>query len=457
VPRAEPAAKTGGVNRWGYRRSPVNISLSSIRQSAGLVKRYLGPLAWGSLVVFLICRCCDIATMLCRFFLGHRLSTLDFGAIDPVLSVLGVLGIPTAVVFQIAVKSISRLQAMGKEAECRGLLRDLAKISTIGSIITIAVVLLLRDYILVRLHLDSAFYIYIIAALILVSWWNPMYMSVLQGGRNYRLLLVSGVLSSFLLLFITLAFVGTMDMGLRGALLARVGASAVTIVIVFAMLAGRFRGERAAYGEELAMMKRMVLPMTVYIVSTTALSSFDRLFVRNYLLADSGGYGAIVTLGSIPTYLIGAILFVIFPLAAAEHAKGNDIARFHRNALLTGLGITLCSAAGLLLFAGPFIPLIRLWNAAFVPYARYLWIYAIVMGFQGTIQTIASVEMARHRYGFLWFIALPASAMCGVLYLAGSGATIPWVLAVLIVTHSLILAGVWLFGVFGERRMTGCQ
>jgi hypothetical protein len=73
------------------------------------------------------------------------------------------------------------------------------------------------------------------------------------------------------------------------------------------------------------------------------------------------------------------------------------------------------------------------------------------MGFQGTIQVIASVEMARHRYGFLWFIAVPVAAMCGTLYYARAGATIPLVLAVLVGTHSLILAGVWLFGVLGER------
>jgi O-antigen/teichoic acid export membrane protein len=425
---------------------------SRIERFLSLLKQRLGPLGWGSLVVFLIFRCCEVATMLCRFYLGHKLSALDFGAMDPVFSVIGVIGIPTAVVFQIAVKSISRLQAMGKEAEFRGLLRDLAKISIVGSVIAIAIVFLLRDYILSRLHLDSVFYIYIIAALILVSWWNPLYMAILQGGRDYKLLLISGVLNSLLLLFVTLALVGWLGMDLRGALLARVGAGVITTMLVFAMLAGIFRGERAAYSEEFGIMKQTALPMSIYVISITVLSSFDRLFVRNYLLADSGGYGAMVTLGSIPVYLIGAVLFVIFPLAAAEHAKGNDVARFHRNALLMGLGITLCGAAGFLLFAGSFVPLIRMWNAAFVPYVRYIWVYAIVMGLQGTIQSIASVELARHRYGFLWLIALPAFAMCGVLYFARAFMTISWVLAVLIVTHSLILAGVWLFGVLGERR-----
>jgi O-antigen/teichoic acid export membrane protein len=407
------------------------------------LKKVLGPLGWGAILTFLACRCSDIATILCRFFLGSMLPTKDFGAIDPVLAVLAVTGLPIAVVFQIAVKSISRFEAIGKTEQTRSLIRDLATMCTIASIAVILLVFGMSEFILERLHLDSHVYIYLIAALFAASWWYAFYFSIVQGLCNYRVLLVSGITNGGLLLGLTLLLIGPLAFGLKGALLARIGASIVVTLLALAMMRKTIFGPRASYAEEFPVIRGMVIPMSIYFLSTTLLLNMDRLLVRNFLLEHSGGYGAIVTLGSIPLYLLGGLVFVMFPIASAEHVKGQDLARFYAQALGFGLAITLVCAIGFSLVAEP---IMRMWNKEFEPYARYLWLYALAMGLHGTIQTVANVEMARHRYAFLWFVLVPAVAMCVFLYAGRSTATVKWVLEVLVATHAVVLALVLLCG-----------
>jgi hypothetical protein len=96
----------------------------------------------------------------------------------------------------------------------------------------------------------------------------------------------------------------------------------------------------------------------------------------------------------------------------------------------------------------------RLWNIEFIPYARFVWLYTLVMGINGLIQIIASVEMARHRYSFLWMILVPALLMCGLLVALAwnSALTISGILTIMAGTHILILAGISLYFVSSGRK-----
>jgi hypothetical protein len=181
----------------------------------------------------------------------------------------------------------------------------------------------------------------------------------------------------------------------------------------------------------------------VYFGCLAILNNVAPLFVRNFIVEHSGGYGALATIGVVPSYIIASVVFVIFPLAAAEHAAGRDINRFYKQAMTIGIIVTIVSMCAFAIIAHP---LMSIWNKAFVPYARYLWLYTLTMGLNGIIQVIASVEMARHHYSFIWCIAVPAIIMTLTLYMLRSDLTISIVLITLLITHSVILIAIWLFG-----------
>ncbi|MBN2302257.1 MAG: hypothetical protein JXN60_07065, partial [Lentisphaerae bacterium] len=362
------------------------------------IRNRLGPLGWGTLLVFFAYRLGDVAAVAAKVVLGRWLPDEDFGAIEPIFSVLAVMCVPITILFQASVKSISRLQEKAQTDEMTGLLRDLIKITCVGSVVSVATLFLFRRLILLGLHLpDELWIVTLIAGLFALAWWNPLMMAVLQGKQRYHMVGMFVGFGPFLVLALTIMFVGMMNMGLTGSLLARVVGSACWVGIVMALMSSSFRGRRGDYRAELIVLRGTLLPMSVFILFQTILMHCDRLFVRQYMISDSGGYGAIVTLGQIPLWLISPMIFVLFPLVSAGHVGGRDIRYLLRQAMIFGLVIG--GTCILVLFFSSCL-LFRLWKQSFVPYAGYVWIYTLVMVLHALTEVIARVELARNRYAF---------------------------------------------------------
>jgi O-antigen/teichoic acid export membrane protein len=410
------------------------------------IKDRLGPLGWGGILVFGSSRLGDLVNLLYKFILGRRLSADEFGAFDPIFSFLAILAIPVTILYQTGMKSLSRLEALGEPAKIRSLIGLLGRLAGIGSLLSLALVFVFRDFLLSRLHLEAGWILGLIAGLSFLAWWEPLYGTILQGVRHYRLLIVNALLNPAILIGVGSALVIGWGLGLRGALLARIAASLLAGGIVFYSLRHFWVGERRALGnDEWIVMRNLLLPMALFTISSTLLFHFDRLLVRNFLTAESGGYAVIVTLGSIPGYLVGSVVFVLFPLAAAEHARGQAVRILHRQALLAGGVIGLGAVAGLALFS-PLI--VRHWNPLYLPYAGYVWLYAASIGLLGLIQITATIEMARNRFSFLIPLAPLTLLMCLVLYLGRFRWTLAEILGILILTRVLILAGMAAFALY---------
>lgn len=430
------------------RHYSIMSKFSGLENLLGRLKRKLGPLGWSSLVVFVIFRCADLGTILYKVLLGRWLDPLDFGAIEPFVCVVGVIGLPITVMFQIGAKSVSRLHAMGRTGACGALIKDILKITALGSALALSVVIALRDFILTRLHLDSVVYIWVFCLVAVLSWWQPLYAAIIQGTGRFKLMMIPS-LAPLLMLMLGFVFVALFEWGLPGALLARTGSGIITIITVFLCLRPFISVKRESYADEIPIIKSTAFPMLLFFVGVNLLGQFDQLFVRNFLLADSGGYAALITLGAVSGHLISPITFVIFPIAAGEHATGGDVRRFCRQSLFAGLAITTLCAAGFAVFGRLFMRV--LWKETFVSYAPYVWLYAVVMGLHTTVMTIALAEMARHRYGVIWLIGAPTLIMCGMLYVYRASASIIGVLIAMTAATAAALAAVTVYALM-ERR-----
>ena len=414
------------------------------------LERRLGALAWSAVIVFGLGRCHDVLNLLIKVGLGRWLKENDFGAIDPISSVLTILAIPVTIIFQIGVKSISRLDAGGRQAERTALLIDLTKVAFVGSCLSVVGLWLLQPYMLSRLHLESRGVVYLVmGGIFIAGWWQGLNAAVFQGIRRFWLMTVTAVATPLVVLVITGVLVLALKWELTGALLARMVGIIIGLIIGFRVVIPLFRSERASYADEKNFLRALVLPMTVFIICRTVLLHFDRLFVRNYMLADSAGYGAIVTIGQIPMVAISAIILVIFPLAAAEHADGRDVKRFLVQGVGAGLLFTLVSV---LIFAAAGTPLLNLWNREmFGAYGPYVWIHTLAMGLHGIIEILATVEIARHRYRSLWWLAIGTVAMSAGLYVYSARVDLPTLLWVITGTRVLILIGMWWTSLRQER------
>jgi O-antigen/teichoic acid export membrane protein len=403
----------------------------------------MGNIGWSAFVVFLAMRLGDVANLVNKVILGRYLNFRDFGAVDPILSAVAVLALPVTVIFQVGMKSISRLHAVGEEEQRRALVQDLSKAAVAGAILSVVAVYALKPYLLDRLHLEGDVYIHLLAALFVMAWANPLLSAVLQGEHRYGVLVLPSVVSGVGVLLATWGLVVVFSTGLPGAILSRVVSGLLAAVALIVVMRRSFVGPRRSYGNEWGVILRAIVPMAAYACGTAALVHFDRLLVRNFLLNESGGYGAVVTFGSIPQYFLGALTFVVFPVAAGEHAKGGGLDRYRRAAAMAGMAVTAGCAVFFAVFGQR---LLAAWNPAFAPYGDALWVYSVAMGLHGMIDLLVSIEMARHRYGFLWLLVLPAAGYCFFLYAVRASLGIMPVVWAGVGVRAVVLACLWQYG-----------
>ncbi|MEI6219300.1 MAG: hypothetical protein WCP86_10395, partial [bacterium] len=191
--------------------------------------------------------------------------------------------------------------------------------------------------------------------------------------------------------------------------------------------------------EEWPTIKRTMLPAMLMITSTTLLLYFDRLFVRNFLPGDSGGLGAIITLGQIPMWFLLPLVTILLPLVSAEHAAGADASRWLTQAVAIGAVVTVGCAA---LFGIVATPLFHYWKPSFVPYADLVWPYAIAMGLHAVILMVVNVEFARHEYGGIFWLTIVSFAACATLYCLRGCVTLPVMVWAQVAIRLTALAGI---------------
>jgi O-antigen/teichoic acid export membrane protein len=425
-----------------------NLNTESLRSAWRAVLHRAGPLvAYGALTSVIV-RVGDIAMVIWRLLLGRLLKPVDFGAIDPFLSVMGLIAMPVGILIQAAVKSLSRLLALHQDGACAGLARNLARQILAWSAGLALLTLALSPWLMRWLHLDSPVHIVCLVVLTVLGLWQPFLGAVLQGAQRYVQMSLISAVSPFVMTLLTALLIGVLPWGLTGALLGRVGGGLFTLAWTLLATAWIWRIRPAPFAEEAAVAREMWLPVAVTTVSFAALG-LDRLYVRSFLLDDSGGFAAVLTLAQIPLWLVGPVATVLFPLASAEVARGRAVGRLLREATLIGGGITLACVA---VFAVAAAPLLRWWNPPFVPYAGLVWIYALAMGLHAVISLLCSLEMARHEYVGIYGMAVPSLIFCGVLAMLRGRLGLPDVLWLAVAARAVILA--WFAGLLLTRRST---
>lgn len=401
----------------------------------------IGPLGTFGIIAFVFARIGDIAMLATRVLLGKHLQDSDFGAIDPVLSTLTLLSVPAAILAQSAVKTISRLNAGPDPRKCAALVRHFFLLMLSGGLAVALLVWLISPFLLSRLHLESsqAWLPLFLAAWIALAWGQQLFSAIIQGLQRYVLLSMLGALSPIILAALTLIFIVLWNTGLTGALGTRLAAGLLTTMMAAWFLRGFISAPSTSYIEEWSSIKQALIPSILMIVSTTLLISFDKLFVRNFLPGDSGGLGAIITLGQIPMWFLLPLVTVLLPLVSAEHAAGSDVSRWLTQAVVIGTVVTMGSA---LLFGFAATPLFSWWKPSFVPYASLVWPYALAMGLHAVILMVVNFEFARHEYGGIAWLTIVSCVSCAALYWLRDSITIAIIVWAQAAIRIVILAGI---------------
>jgi O-antigen/teichoic acid export membrane protein len=408
-----------------HRRAPTRIMLcqskrmwvTDLRARLHSFRQRVGPLWWYAILTFCAGRLGDLCNIYVGvFYLPAALSPEDLGTVDPVTRLVGFAAIPVAVISMVGAKYLSAYHARNENGKIKQFMRDMALLGFVSAILFVAALLATFESFRVRLGLDSRFLLPTLCALGVLSCWQPLVQVVLQGMQKFNTIAFLGVGGNALRVVLVLCLVPLLH--LSGLLLATFVSGLTIVGLSLWSLKGFMSREIspvAYYAEwrDILLFARGIAVMAI----VGNLQGFIEPFVVKHSLPvqDAAGYYMVCRFGYIPSWLVGAISFVLFPLLSHRHERGEDTRGYLRQALLVTLTVSVGGTLLLGVISKWLFGLMPQWQP-FLPYAPLVW----MIGLQVTLDSIISIytthEIACRRFRFLWMTVPMALLDIVVLY-----------------------------------------
>lgn len=431
----------------------------------------MGPLWFHAGALFAAARIGDLVAMYVGlFYLPRALSPADLGAVEPLTRLVGLTGIPLAVLAFVVPKYLSSYCAQHESGKVKRMIRDLWVLSLGGSIVAAGLIGVVLKPLCVRMHLHSGVLYAAVLSLVVVSFWQPVLNFALQGTRRFLGTMMSGLIGAFSRLVFAVLLVPLF--ALAGYLWALV-LSGLAGMLGGAVALRPFLSSRIparSYYDDLRGMVAFSLPVLGY-VAGCALQGFLEPFIINHRLPsmDAAGYYMVCRFGNIPTYLIGSVLFVLYPLVSHWHERGEATAPYLRQALLMAIPTGACLSIALWLGGDCLFGMLDAWKP-YRGYAHFAWLAALVATLDTLVAILAMHEIACRRlegirvvalcavcecaflygsFGWAWFHGKVPEGLWETLHEALSGVGLGYVFSVMILTRAVEVAV--LFGVYASH------
>jgi len=273
--------------------------------------------------------------------LSKKISAAEYGAFGVMLAVaMCVPNMPLQMVFA---QQTARALATNRERQLAGMIR-LAWLGTLGLVLLGAVaVFFWQAQILAAWKLPSAVSLWITVAVVLLSFWLPLFLGVMQGQQNFFWMGWVNILTGGARFAVAAGLVLLVALGSLGIVIGVAGGLFAAVVVGMWQTRGLWarRAESFAWRELLG----QIGPLMLGFGAVQFLFTADTMFVKAYFTEDeSGFYTGAGTLAR-------ALLWVVLPLATVMFPKiVHSVARDEKNNLLgiVLLGSGVLAAGGAL-------------------------------------------------------------------------------------------------------------
>lgn len=388
------------------------------------VKERLGPLWWYSAVMFGVHRLGNFVDLYIGIWLVPRvIPQSEQGALLPLGQLSALLGLPLAIIITPFLKFLSVFAARGETGKIKALILDVFALVVLSTLVVTLGAYWISPLIFERMRVSGSGLLWLLCGLSFASALAPVFTTVLQALRNFRVMAVSG-------LVVPLVRVGAMWLwlpvfGVVGYFSAQLLMTALGLVIaVWGLRRVLSRTVlRESYRSHLREIGWFTLPILLLTVMGSIGTTCETFVIRHFLPdADSAAFYFISRFAEIPCIVWGAISIAFFPLISEHHESGKD----SRRMLWQAMAFVLLAegAIGLLLTWGApwLLGLTQTWR---MYYHSYSWLMGLLV-----LRTIMSqafscfvmYEIACRRFGFIWYVVLLSLFECVLLYgLAGIG------------------------------------
>jgi O-antigen/teichoic acid export membrane protein len=380
-----------------------------------------------------------------HFVASRLLSVAEYGAVSPLLALVSLLTVPSAIGTIVVAKYASEFHAVGDHAKLRRLWSTNVVGAMIAGSLAIGVMLLFRGSIASYLNLPRSDENAVVAtaAFTLAMFIMPGIRGSFQGMQNYRVFGLLLLIESGVKFFASVAFI-MMHLGVFGA----IAGFAVGAWISDAVGLSLLLRDRSVASERLRLdIRRLVTTMLGVSGSTlvtTVLGFADLLLVKHYFdVYDAGVFAAISLVGKMLLFVIGFVPTVVLPRATALAKTGASPLPVLREAAFL---MVLVAGGGLLVFAlgGKYV-IEATTGTKYLAATPFVVPYAYAMVFLGALTVVTAYKTGIHRFDFV--IPIGIVAVLEIAAIARYHDSLTQVMQILVIGHALAflvsLNGIW--------------
>lgn len=306
-----------------------------------------------SFMLFVLMMSANVCNYLFQIIMGNLMEVEQYAQANTVVSLVGVLSIPTTIITMISARYIA-LNALNEEkTRIRSVISLMLKVATCVGLILAVVILLLLNKITSLFALDSRCYVIGALVITVANLCYSITSGTLQGLKKFFQYGMQSILIAIgkLIFSIVLVILGWKVYGIIAAIL--IG---TLLAIVYGM---RFmkkyvwsgKARVAEHGIDLKEFMHYSIGTIVAQGCVIALTNGDILLVKAYFNdTEAGLYSSASVLGKIAMYVSTAIVATLFPMVVEKHQKGESTERLLGKAMLYGGGMAVACASGMLLF-----------------------------------------------------------------------------------------------------------
>ncbi len=303
-------------------------------------------------ILFLASLIGGFSNYLYNIIIGRMLGPANYSEVTALFSILLIASVPSGTIQTVITKFAAKYSAQNEQHKIQGLLKVLGKRLAIAGLIFFGIFISFSRIISDYMKIESIIPVILLGIILVPSTILPIYRGALQGMQKYLDFSISGTLEVFskLIFGVVLVYIGFSTNGaVLGLSLAGILALLFTRMQLRNLLKNRIlkqeEQDKIVYSDIFKYSKSVILNILCF----TVLTNSTMILVKHYFSPEQAGmYAGAETLSKIVMFLTGIIPIMIFPKAAALHAKNLDTKKI----LLTSIGVVL--GAGLIFILGAF-------------------------------------------------------------------------------------------------------
>ncbi len=382
------------------------------------VKSWLGPLWWYTLILFCVQRLGDVVNAVVGLWIVPKfVRQEELGAVLPLTQVGTFLGLPLAILLLPFTKFLNTYATRGEFGKVKRLLRD---VFTLAAVLFVGTLLFARFFmplVFERMRIADGSLSLLVVGSGVIGTLTPVFVNALQALKEFRTIAICNFLAAPVRLLTMLICMPIR--ALSGYIVGQTAPSVFLILASLFKLRKRLGRQVKAEGYWLAdwrAMARYTFPVAGFLAAGTLQSMIESFVIRHRLPAlDSAGFYMISRFAEIGAYTGMTIIFVLFPLAAEKHERGEKSDRLLWEAVCGSLAAGLALAAVFHFTGERLLGALEIWRC-YIPYAGSLVTLTVIHALRTAINCFSTYEMACGRFGYVSYVVFLTGLECVLIY-----------------------------------------